>query len=138
MLIAEALQVLPDPNHFASLGWVLVIIAGLCVIFNAILGFMDRFKEKPDPKETYLTIKDWKMAEESRRGDRETIIEALKEIKADLKESKAYQAEARKRIHNKLNAHDNALTAIAARAEMHGDLLTSNIIKRKVEEGNKD
>ncbi|NJL18799.1 MAG: hypothetical protein HC901_00280 [Bdellovibrionaceae bacterium] len=41
-MLAEATTTLPDPNHFSSLGWVIVILAAIAVGANQISDFFDR------------------------------------------------------------------------------------------------
>lgn len=48
MLLANTL---PDPNHFASIGWVLVILAAIIVGLRQGIGFFRDLKQKPEPYE---------------------------------------------------------------------------------------
>lgn len=40
---------LPDPNHFASIGWVLVIIVALITGLRQGISFVRELKDKPSP-----------------------------------------------------------------------------------------
>ena len=45
MMLAETL---PDPNHFSSIGWVIVILAAIAFGANAVLDLVDRMRGKSD------------------------------------------------------------------------------------------
>ncbi len=42
LLLADAIPPLPDPNHFASIGWVIMSLAALALMANQISDFFDR------------------------------------------------------------------------------------------------
>lgn len=56
--VAESMpSSLPDPNHFASVGWVVVSLAGVMIILKAGLDlWKDHFREDPRPAGTYVTL----------------------------------------------------------------------------------
>ena len=64
MTNALALQNLPDPNNFASIGWLLIGLAALCFAANQILKFTDRFKDKPPASDVRAELVDKLTAKE--------------------------------------------------------------------------
>lgn len=42
---------LPDPGHFASVGWVVIILAGLMVIARTAIGFWRDLTKRPGPEQ---------------------------------------------------------------------------------------
>jgi len=57
MFLAQAAPSLPDPNHFASIGWVIVILVAVVVGLNQVVSFWkDHMRERPTPSDTYVTI----------------------------------------------------------------------------------
>lgn len=140
-LIAQASQAthalpLPDPNHFASVGWVIVILVAVIVGANQVISFYkDHLSEKPKPSQTYVTIPNFEKIEEERKADRADIKKSLKEIQEDLAESNKYQAKARQKIHHRQNAMENALSFIAGRFEHDGDHAAAQAISQKLHDG---
>jgi hypothetical protein len=136
--LAQASQVthsfpLPDPNHFASVGWVIVILVAVLVGANQVITFYkDHISEKPRPADTYVTIPNFNKIEEERKADRKEIKETLKQIADDLGESNRYQAKARQKIHHRQNAMENALAFIAGRFEHNGDHAAAAAIQQKL------
>jgi len=88
-----SLAQLPDPASAASVGWIILSIAAVCVALNAILGFWrDHVKEQPTPSETYATkqqheeFKKQMDAELGReRGSRKLIHQEVAALQADTK-----------------------------------------------------
>jgi len=135
MIIAETIQGLPDPNHFASVGWVVVILVAVVVGLNTVLDFYkNHMKEKPTPSMTYVAIPRFEEVERHRKEDRDAIKKSLEEIKEDLKESKTYQEKARQKIHGRLNAHENALYFMAGQSDPHA----SRVIRERLEQASRD
>jgi len=54
-LLAQATATLPDPTHYASIGWLMVCIAGVFGAINQILKFFDRFKPNPPLYKEYAS-----------------------------------------------------------------------------------
>ena len=50
-MFAEAMSALPDPNHFASIGWVCVILVAIIVGVRQGIGLVRDLKEKPSSGE---------------------------------------------------------------------------------------
>lgn len=127
---------LPDPNHFASVGWVLVIITCIIVAIGQVLDVVNKYlREQPKPSDTYVTIPNFEKIEKERQADRKEIKDTLKEIKEDLAESNQYQARARQKIHHRQNSMENALSFIAGRFEHDGDHAAAQAISQKLHEG---
>ena len=80
MMLAETL---PDPNNFASIGWVVVILASLAFGANAVLDLVDRVRgrnDKPTQIEQPVSVE---------------LVEELHEKFAGKKEFEAHQQETR-------------------------------------------
>jgi hypothetical protein len=132
-LLAQAVPPLPDPNHFASVGWVIVILVAVLVGANQVLSFYkEHIAEKPKPSDTYVTIPNFKEIEKERKQDRLEIKETLKQIQSDLLQSNQYQARARQGIHRRINGMDSALSFIAGRFEHGGDHTAAQAIEQKL------
>jgi hypothetical protein len=59
-LLAQA-AALPSPEHYSSLGWLLVALAALSLMLkNGLDLWKDHFREEPRPSGTYVTISDFK------------------------------------------------------------------------------
>ena len=92
MTLAQA-SALPDPASAASVGWILLGFAALCVSLNAIMGFWkSHVTGDPSPAETYATkdehreFKEKMDAELGReRSSRKKIHEEVGELQADTK-----------------------------------------------------
>lgn len=57
-MLAQAVQQLPDPNSFASIGWLLVGLGALALLLNQGADFLNRFRAKeptPPLHEQYAT-----------------------------------------------------------------------------------
>lgn len=140
-LLAQASQVthalpLPDPNHFASVGWVIVIFVAVLVGANQVISFYkDHMAEQPRPADTYVTIPNFEKIETERKEDREKIMKLLEAIKKDLEGSNKYQAKARQKIHHRQNSMENALSFIAGRFEHDGDHAAAQAISQKLHDG---
>jgi hypothetical protein len=96
-----------DPGSAQAIGWLALTAAGAAGAANQVLKLMDRFKEKPPPADTYVTIKECKAmhsTQESRIGKLECEVTAIRtEIKSmgeDLDRKDEARAVA---IHNRLN-----------------------------------
>ena len=50
-MIAEVIQLLPDPNSFSSIGWVFVVIVCIIAGVRQIMGLLRDMKDKPAPSE---------------------------------------------------------------------------------------
>lgn len=72
---------LPDPNSFASIGWLVVCLAGLIAIINGALSLVDRFKVTPPPAETYAT----KVEVATLRGELSADVDSLEAKLDDLR-----------------------------------------------------
>lgn len=101
MLFAE---VLPDPNHYSSIGWLIVSLAGIAVAANSILKLVDRFTGKgreitPQPLEVRAAAEFMRKQEcDVHRND---IIRRLDEQDRD-------RSELRKIIHDDRAANEHA------------------------------
>jgi hypothetical protein len=134
-LIAQAPTALPlpDPNHFASVGWVIVIFVAVLVGANQVLSFYkEHMTERPKPSDTYVTIPNFDKIEAERKADRTEIKAKLDQIASDLAESNKYQAKARQGIHRRINGMDSALSFIAGRFEHSGDHSAAQAIEQKL------
>jgi hypothetical protein len=84
--MTNTLSTLPDPNHFGSIGWFLVVLVAIVMGVNAVLKLIDRFKEKPPANETYQTLA---MCRQIHSGvdDRLNKSEcAAKEVRAEIRD----------------------------------------------------
>ncbi len=127
---------LPDPNHFSSIGWVLVILTCLILSGGGVLDVINKhLREQPKPSETYVTIPNFKEIEQERKDDREKIMRLLGDIKKEMDNSNRYQAKARQAIHHRQNAMENALSFVAGRYEHDGDHSAAQAISQKLHEG---
>lgn len=98
-LIAEAASTsLPDPNGYAAIGWVVVIIGGIFVILNSGADFINRFKAKeptPPLHEQFATKDELDEVKEEVRGLDRKIDDRFDQLR--LERSKSV-AELHKRI----------------------------------------
>ena len=88
-----SLAQLPDPSSAASVGWIILSIAALCLALNQIMGFWrEHVKEQPTPSETYATKQqhdefrkqmDAELGRE--RGSRKLIHQEVAVLQADTK-----------------------------------------------------
>jgi hypothetical protein len=54
-LLSEAIPQLPDPNHFASIGWIVVSLFALCGGVYYVMQLVDRIRgDKPHPPNEQL------------------------------------------------------------------------------------
>ena len=92
ILLAQASS-LPDPGSAASIGWITLSIAALCVALNAVMGFWkEHVKERPTPADTYTTKDEHREFQQKmdaelgrERSSRKKIHEEVGELQADTK-----------------------------------------------------
>jgi hypothetical protein len=146
---------LPDPNSFASIGWVVVIIAGLFVAVNKAFEFFRNVTGKgserlvtPQPLEVTATKQfvtkeehDRHVAQDQQehsnlyskvggveRGARSAIDQAARELRTEAKADM-------NAVHEKINKVDREVGAIAQGMEMQNQQLAriemnmSNVLK---------
>lgn len=96
-----------DPGSAQSIGWLALTAAGAAGAANQVLKLMDRFKEKPPPSETYVTIKECKVmhsSQELRIGKLECEVAAIRSEIRIMGEDLDKKDEARAvAIHSRLN-----------------------------------
>ncbi len=124
---------LPDPNHFSSIGWVIVIFVMAIVGLNAILNFYeDHIRERPTPSETYVTIPNFEKLEKERKEDRARIIDKLDALVENIACCNRHHSRARMQIYSRINGMDSALSFIAGRFERDGDHSAAQAIEQKL------
>ena len=89
----SSLAQLPDPSSAASVGWIVLSFAAVCLALNQIMSFWSKHvKERPTPSETYATKQqhdefrkqmDAELGRE--RGSRKMIHQEVAILQADTK-----------------------------------------------------
>lgn len=132
MFIAEASQGLPDPNHFASIGWLIVGLAGVLTILKLVLDlWKDHFKPNPPHHLTYLTIAEHKEVIEEMTGRIEGAVQKIEQFSSA-------NYEARKRMHKKINLFANAFSYLAGTLARDGRVHDSAHLKTLIDKAYED
>lgn len=109
---------LPDPQNFASIGWVIVIIGGLIWGLRNGIGFVRDLKDKPAPGDVQreaAAMFAQKRDLEAHVATTDSKFERLaKQRDEDLKNAAA----ARKDMHEDIAAIDSKVSALAATTDL--------------------
>lgn len=95
LLLAQAL---PAPDHYSSLGWLIVGLASLTVIVKTGLDlWKEHFREEPRPSGTYVTITDFK--------------ERIEELSSELATDRAENKREHENLFSKLGGQERGINA---------------------------
>ena len=100
MFFADATQSLPDPNSFASIGWLFVCIGALALILNQGADFINRFRTKeptPPLHKEYAT----KVEHEGLRSE---FADFRDEVRVSFDEAAGTSRQSREKIYNELKS----------------------------------
>lgn len=115
MIIAQAL---PDPNHFASVGWVCVILVAVITGLNQGIGFFRSLKDNPPPAEvaresaaTFATKTEFNQHVEWNRREHENLFAKVGGVERGVAERLGsrlteieHKADAsREKLHDRIN-----------------------------------
>lgn len=136
---------LPISIEPAAIGMWLVILGVVLGIYmkmraweRSLRGDAERREVSPIPLPVHLQKEPFdgerfERAETERKEDRKRILTTLDAIQKDLLESNRYQAQARQKIHGRLNRHENALYYLAGKEEARGDTHAARVIRKRLE-----
>lgn len=117
--LANTVSSLPDPNSVQSIGWIILCLFAVIAGMNQAARFVDRFKEKPVPADTYVTKEVFQAVV---GGLRDNVAQLQKDIAAMREEIhngfyKINEANERraKEIHDRVNPLLEAAGAIKAK-----------------------
>lgn len=120
------LATLPDPSSTASIGWLVLTLAGLAVAVNAIANFWrQNIREQPSPSATYATKAehsdlraqlDVELGRE--RASRKRMHEEIADIQGDMKAMRGeldMQSKQVESVHHELREMNKRIDAVPAR-----------------------
>ena len=126
---------LPDPNHFASVGWVVVILTALIVALRSGMGFVRDLKDKPAPGDVARESAE-RFATKAELRDRAAEWDKESRRLYDKREEDLrLAAQSRKAMHEDVQKISEGLSALTATTQLQNQTLAgvTSDIKRILE-----